>query len=84
MHVYIKRGLLCGVLLFGATSLVAANTGDKYQAGANFSAAKKMKAASTPVLRAVISIPPDIQQGDTFVVNCQVEATKNPKGAAAR
>jgi hypothetical protein len=59
---------------------VAADTGDVHQGGGKFIAATKTKASQTPVLRAVISIPPEITEGSVFVVNCLVETTKTASG----
>ena len=84
MRVGVKQRWVCWVFLFATVGVAAADPGDVYQAGGNFSSERKMKASDTPILWAVMSIPPDLAQGDMFTVNCRVDATKNAIGDGAK
>jgi len=73
-----------GLLALGMATVAVADDGDVYQAGGNFIPAKKMRADATPILWAVMSIPPDITVGTVFTINCRIEAQKNAKGAGLK
>lgn len=72
-------GLLCVALILSASSFAAAD--ETYQGGGNFFTDSKMKANTTPLLWAVMTIPDGLNEGDPFVVSCLIETYKNGKKA---
>jgi len=76
--------LTCLALILALATSAQAKDGDTYEATSRFTAASKVKANTMPTLRATMSVPDDLAQGDVFVINCVVETYKNNNGTPTK